>query len=588
MQQFFNDVFGPINSFVWGPVMLVLLLGVGFYLMTGLKAMPFRKLGMALRFMVRGRVTEHGHKGELTPFRALMTALAATIGTGNIAGVSTAIFMGGPGAVFWMWCTALLGMATKFSEVTLAVKYREVTPDGSYVGGPMYYIKNGLGRKWKWLAFLFACFGCVAGFGIGNTVQVNSIADVMRSTFHIDPKITAGVLFVLVALVVLGGVKRIGVVAGRLVPGMAFFYIIAALICVVLKIDQVPHAFYLIFHDAFNPEAVGGGVAGGTIMLAMRFGIARGVFSNEAGMGSSPIAHATAITNNPVRQGIIGMLGTFLDTVVVCSMTAVVILVSGIWSQPPSVDAARLSAYVSGYNKAVITADNRLDVDAAVTMLLNGRKEILSKNAEFRPQNLAAYLEANSAALMQNGRLDTGELAAGLNRAWFEFVDKGERNRAPVVAKEGASLSSASFSDAMPGNWGQYVVAVALCLFAFTTILGWCVYSERCAAYLFGYKAIKLFRLIYTLVVPVGAVAALDTVWLLADTFNAMMMIPNLIALILLSPVVFRLAHDYFKIGEHATEMESGEIVTTADSVGDLEDTDEIDEREGQQPDRKE
>ena len=580
MQDFIHSIFDPINAVAWGWPALIMVLGVGFFLMIGLKGMPFRRLGMALRLMVKGRVTEHGHKGELTPFRALMTALAATIGTGNIAGVATAIFMGGPGAVFWMWCTALLGMATKFSEVTLAVKFREVTPDGSYVGGPMYYIKNGLGAKWKWLAFLFACFGCIAGFGIGNTVQVNSIAGVLSSDFGVAPWVTGGVLLILVGLVVLGGVKRIGTVAGRLVPTMAFFYVIAAVICMIIKIDEVPAAFFMIFHDAFNPSAVGGGVVGGSIMLAMRFGIARGVFSNEAGMGSSPIAHATAITNNPVRQGIIGMLGTFLDTIVVCSMTAIVILITGLWTQPPTVDADKLSAYVSSYNRAIITPDNRLDVDATVQMLISSGPGVLSKNAEFKPDNVRAYLEANRDELMGANGLDTLKLAEGMNATWIEYRNAGNRADAPVVAKEGAALSSASFSDALPGNWGQYVVAVALCLFAFTTILGWCVYSERCAVYLFGHKALKVFRIIYTLVVPVGAVATLDLVWLMADTFNGLMMLPNLIALLLLSPVVFKLARDYFKIGEHATELEVSELVTAADAVEDMEEVDFIDSDE--------
>lgn len=573
MQALISYIFGPVNNFVWGPVMLVALLGVGFFLMLGLRFMPFRKLGMAFSLMVKGRVAERGHKGELSPFRALMTALAATIGTGNIAGVATAIFMGGPGAVFWMWCTALLGMATKFSEVTLAVKYREVTADGSYVGGPMYYIKNGLGNNWKWLAFLFALFGCIAGFGIGNTVQVNSIADVANSTFNISKGWSAFILFIFVGLVVLGGVKRIGVVAGSLVPTMAFFYIIAAVICMVVNYDRVPGAFMMIFTNAFNPSALGGGVVGGTIMMAMRFGIARGAFSNEAGMGSSPIAHATAITNNPVRQGIIGMLGTFLDTIVVCSMTAIVILISGLWSMTPTIDADKLAVYSEKYNQSVITADHTLNVDAAVRMLIDGQGEILSKNAEFVRKNLKVYLEQHKTELVSANGLDNIKLAEGLNRAWLDHSQKGTKDESPLIAKVGASLSSASFDLAMPGtNVGKYVVAIALTLFAYTTILGWCVYSERCAVYLFGYKALKVFRVVYTLVVPVGALASLDTVWLMADTFNAMMMIPNLIALALLSPVVFKMAKDYFAIGEHATEI--SEVVTAATSVEDIKGVD--------------
>ena len=572
MLSFITDIFNKVNDFVWGPVMLVFLLGVGVYLMFGLKFMPLRKIGMALGLMWKGRMTHHGDRGELSPFRALMTALAATIGTGNIAGVATAIYLGGPGAVFWMWCTALLGMATKFSEVTLAVIYREVTPDGSYVGGPMYYIRNGLGPKWKWLAAAFAFFGCIAGFGIGNTVQVNSIAEVMKGSFGLDHEWTAFVLFVLVGLVILGGVKRIGVVAGRVVPAMAFFYIIAAISCMIIKFDQIPHAFMMIITDAFNPQAVGGGLIGATIMMAMRFGIARGVFSNEAGMGSSPIAHATAITNNPVRQGIIGMLGTFLDTIVVCSMTAIVILISGLWGVAPTVDANKLAAYAEAHKQEMVSSNNTFDVDATVKVLVTGAGEFTSMNAEFRAPNLKTYLQDNQPTLVEGNKLNTQKLAEGLNKAWFEHNEAKTVDKSPMIAKMGAALTSVSFAAALPGDSGHVIVAIALAIFAYTTILGWCVYSERCAVYLFGYKALKPFRFIYTLVVPVGALVQLNTVWLMADTFNALMILPNLVALVLLSPVVFRKARDYFTLGEHSTEF--GDVVTTADVVQDMEESD--------------
>lgn len=569
MLSVINNIFNSINDFVWGPVMLVLLLGVGLFLMMRLGFMPLRKIGMAFVLLWRGRVSKHGDSGELSPFKALMTALAATIGTGNIAGVATAIYLGGPGAVFWMWCTALVGMATKFTEVTLSVTYREVTPDGSYVGGPMYYIRNGLGEKWKWMALAFAFFGCIAGFGIGNTVQVNSIADVMQSSFGVAHIWTAIILFIIVGLVLVGGVKRIGTVAGKVVPSMALFYIVASVFCMIIKIDQVPGAFFSIFSEAFNPTSVGGGLAGGSILLAMRFGIARGVFSNEAGMGSSPIAHATAITNNPVRQGIIGMLGTFLDTIVVCSMTAIVILISGLWAPAPTVDAARLDAYVQSHKAEMINSAGQFEVERAVQALMAGQKEFLSANAELRRDNLVKFINDNSAAFVENNALAAPALAGALNLGWFEHNKNNTKAQSPLVAKEGAALTSAAFALCLPGNSGHIVVAIALTLFAFTTILGWCVYSERCAVYLFGHKALKPFRLIYTLVVPVGALIQLKTVWNMADAFNALMIIPNIVALVLLSPIAIKKARDYFKIGEHATEI--AEVVTIADSVQDME-----------------
>ncbi len=442
--EMMKSVLGPVNNVVWGPCMLVLLLGTGLYLTFGLRFLTFRKIPSGFRKLWQRRSRRDGIEGELSPFNALMTALAATIGTGNIAGVATAIFIGGPGALFWMWCTAMVGMATKFSEVLLAVRFREVTPAGNVVGGAMYFIKNGLGPKWMWMGTLFAVFGSVAGFGIGNTVQANSIADAMRSAFGVPVETTAVVLLILVGAVLLGGLRRIGAVAGRIVPFMAFFYVCSALLVMVLHYERIPEVLGLIFREAFSPTAAEGGFAGATVWMAIRYGVARGVFSNEAGLGSAPIAHATATVRNPVNQAMIGMLGTFIDTIIVCTMTGFAILVTGTWT-------------------------------------------------------------------------------SGLT---------------------GASLTTAAFESALP-HVGGILVAVSLALFAFTTILGWCVYSERCVLYLLGDRALKPFRIIYTLVVPVGAVAQLDLVWLLADTFNALMAIPNLIALLLLSPVVFAAVREY-------------------------------------------
>lgn len=451
--EILTNIFTAINGVVWGPLMLVLLLGVGLYLQIGLKLMPFRKFGTGLKLMWQGRdasQTPEGEPkteqdGEISPFNALMTALAATIGTGNIAGVATAIALGGPGAVFWMWITALVGMATKFAEALLAVRYRETDSTGYHIGGPMFYIKNGLGRKWLWLAGAFAFFGAVAAFGIGNTVQSNSVADALGTTFGIPAWLTGVVLMVLAGAVIIGGIKRIGKVAGKLVPVMGILYVIAGLVVLAINADQLGDAFQMIFYYAFNPHAAMGGFAGAAVMAAMRFGVARGIFSNEAGLGSSPIAHAAARTKNPVRQGLVAMLATFIDTIIVCSITALVILTSTVW----------------------------LDGEA------------------------------------------------------------------------GASLTALSFDAALPG-YGNQIVSLALAIFAFTTLLGWSFYGEKCFQFLFGTRSIMLYRVLFVAAIPLGALANLGFIWLMADTFNAMMAIPNLIALALLSPVVFRLTKDHF------------------------------------------
>jgi alanine or glycine:cation symporter, AGCS family len=441
MQQL-TDAITTLNGIVWGPLMLILILGTGIYLMYGLSLIPLRRIGYSFKLLWQGR--KASGEGDIAPFNALMTSLSATIGTGNIAGVATAIFLGGPGALFWMWCTALVGMATKYAEAVLAVKYREVDSKGMHIGGPMFYIKNGLKSHWGWLGTCFAVFGALAGFGIGNTIQANSVADVMHDTFAIPHIVSGIVIAVLAALVLLGGIKRIASVAGKLVPFMAITYILAGLIILTINIETLPSAFSLIFTHAFTPIAATGGFAGAAVWAAIRFGVARGIFSNEAGLGSAPIAHAAAKTSNPVQQGHIAMLGTFIDTIILCSITGLVIISSGVWS--------------------------------------------------------------------------SGET--------------------------GASLSSAAFESSLPG-FGSYIVTFGLSIFAFTTILGWSFYSEKCVEYLFGENAIKGFRWLWIFAVPVGATASLDFIWLVADTLNALMALPNLIALILLSPVVFKLTREY-------------------------------------------
>ena len=441
-----NKVIGEVNSFVWGPAMLVAILGTGLFLMIGLRLMPLLKLGTGFRLLWRGRVLGEAGTGEISPFQALMTALSATIGNGNIAGVATAVFLGGPGALFWMWCTALVGMATKFSEAVCAVRYREVDELGNHVGGPMYYIKNGLSKKWHWLAPTFAIFGAIAGFGIGNTVQSNSVADVMHATFSVPHWVTGVVIMVLVGLVIIGGIRRIAHVAEYLVPFMAISYLIFGLIIMAIYADGIPAAIALILKHAFTPAAAEGGFAGAAVWAALRFGVARGIFSNEAGLGSAPIAHAAATTKDPVRQGTVAMLGTFIDTIIVCSVTGLAIILTGAWTS----------------------------------------------------------------------------------------------------GKTGAALTSAAFDSAVPGI-GAVIVALASALFAFTTLLGWSFYGEKCIEYLFGIKSITPFRVAWVVVIPIGAVANLGIIWLVADTLNALMAIPNLIALLLLSPMIFKLTREYWK-----------------------------------------
>ncbi len=451
--EILSNFVGEINSIVWGPLMLALILGVGFFLQAGLKFMPILRVGTGFKLLWKGRVS--AGEGEISPFNALMTSLSATIGTGNIAGVATAVFLGGPGALFWMWMTALVGMATKYAEAVCAVKYREVDELGDHIGGPMYYIKNGLSSKWYWLAPAFAGFGAIAGFGIGNTVQANSVANVINENFGVPQLWTGIVLMVLTGAVILGGIKRIGAVAGKLVPFMATVYIIGGIVVLLINAAELPHAISLVFTHAFTPSAAEGGFAGAAVWAAIRFGVARGVFSNEAGLGSAPIAHAAAQTKGPVNQGLIAMLGTFIDTLIVCSITGLSIIASG--------------AYTSG--------------------------------------------------------------------------------------ESGAALTSLAFESSIPG--GGYFIAIALSIFAFTTILGWSFYSEKCLEFFFGPKMEMPFRILWCLAIPLGASADLGFIWLLADTLNAFMAIPNLIALALLSPIVFKLTKEFFASGG-ATEEPGG------------------------------
>ena len=446
-----ESILSAIDSFIWGAPLLILLSGTGLYLTLRLGFIQIRYLPRALGYLFK---KDKGGKGDVSSFAALCTALAATIGTGNIVGVATAVQAGGPGAIFWMWLVALLGMATKYAECLLAVKYRVRDKNGFMAGGPMYYIERGLGIKW--LAKLFALFGVmVAFFGIGTFPQVNAITHAMQDTFNIPVLVTAIIVTLLVGLIILGGVKRIATASSVIVPFMAILYVTTSLVIILLNIEKVPDAISLIIYSAFDPQAALGGAIGFTVMKVIQSGVARGIFSNESGLGSAPIAAAAAQTREPVRQGLISMTGTFLDTIIVCTMTGIVLVLTGAWNNP--------------------------------------------------------------------------ELA-------------------------GATVTNYAFAQGLRASIGATIVTVGLLFFAFTTILGWCYYGERCFVYLVGIRGVKLYRLAYIVLVGLGSFLHLNLIWIIADIVNGLMAFPNLIALIGLRKVVIEETKDYFqrlKINHH-------------------------------------
>lgn len=434
-----NSWISDLAGWVWGAPMLLLLVGTGLYLTITLKGLQFRALGHALKLVFDRDLKGHG---DISHFAALMTALAATVGIGNIVGVATAISYGGPGAVFWMWVTGLVGMATKYSEALLAVKYREKGKYGMR-GGPMYYISKGAGLPW--LGILFAAFTACAAFGIGNMTQANSAAAILHDVFHVPQWISGVILMVMTALVLLGGIRSIGKFTSMLVPFMIVGYIIAAITVLVINAEAIPGAFKLILWHAFNPIAATGGFAGAAVAAAIRFGVARGVFSNESGLGSAPIAAAAARTHDPVKQALVSMTQTFIDTLVVCTMTALVILTAHSWTQG-------ISANV---------------------------------------------------------------------------------------------LTSASFAETL-GDTGTYIVAVATTLFAYSTLIGWSYYGEKAVEFLFGPRAVRIFRILFVAAIIVGAMVQLEVVWNFSDLMNGLMAIPNLIAILLLSPIIRQETQRYF------------------------------------------
>ena len=463
------EFLNKLNGLAWGPWMLVLLVGTGIYLTFRVKFIQVRKFTYIIKNTI-GKMFEKIElkEGEISPFQAVSTALAATVGTGNIAGVTGAIVVGGPGAVFWMWVSAFFGMVTKYSEIVLAVKYREKNEKGDWVGGPMYYIKNGLGKKFNWLAILFCLLGSIAAFGIGNMTQVNTIANSIDNAWTslgfasasfmlFGQNVTYVKLIVgmivsgLIGLVLFGGIKRIGAIAEKIVPTMALVYVCISLIFLITNYQFIGQAFTMIFKGAFNARAALGGGVGIAILTTIQKGVGRGVFSNEAGLGSAPMAHASTSETNPVKQGLYGIFEVFMDTIVICTITALTLL----------------CGYLSG-------VDVVWGVDA------------------------------------------------------------------------GTELIASSYSLLFGNQMGSMIIAICITLFAFSTILSWALYGSRCCEYLFGTKNIKIYQIAFMIVIVLGACLKLDVVWTIADTLNGFMAIPNLIAILTLSPIVIKMTKEYF------------------------------------------
>lgn len=532
----FAEIISKIDDFVWGPVMLVLLVGTGIFLTVRLKFRPWRNLGYALKSTLskEARTTRRG-TGDVSPFSALTTALAATIGTGNIVGVATAMVAGGPGALVWMWISACFGLTSKFSECMLAIKYREVNQKGEMSGGPMYTMKKGFKHKklGAVIGMLFAVFAVIASFGIGNMTQANSIAESLHDTFNFNTTIVGVILTILSLVIIVGGIKSISKVSSVVVPFMAIFYVVAGLIVIIMNIQNLPAGIAMIFKMAFSFEAVGGGLCGAitaAMMNAMRYGVARGVFSNEAGMGSAAITAAAATTDDPVRQGYINMTGTFWDTIVVCTITGLCIASSGVlgMTQPGAV-----GTYKGNENSIIVEAKDS-----------DGNSENIEYTYKLQGSNLKlTYVdlkkETQSVDLIYKDKNKTPDSIEGKwnDASGDEYVFENGSYKHNMVVK-GAALTIAAFQSAL-GKVGGWLVTIGIALFAFSTILGWEYHGEKAFEYIFNtHKYNMVYRIVFSLVVFVGATTALDVVWNFSDIANALMAIPNLICLLAMSGVI--------------------------------------------------
>lgn len=549
----FSKIVSAIDDFVWGPVMLVLLVGTGIFLTIRTGFLPWRNLPYALKSTLSKEArTKSRGEGDVSPFSALTTALAATIGTGNIVGVATAMVSGGPGALVWMWISACFGLTSKFSECMLAIKYREVNEKGEMSGGPMYTMKKGIKNKTfgSILGWLFAFFAVAASFGIGNMTQANSIASALNETFRFPVSVIGIVITVLALLIIVGGIKTISKVSSVVVPVMAIFYVICGLVVIIGNIENVPSGVAAIFSMAFSVKAISGGALGtvvASMMSAMRYGVARGVFSNEAGMGSAAITAAAATTDNPVRQGYINMTGTFWDTIVVCTITGLAIASSGVLGMTAE---KAVGTYEIDGRRLVVEADYSGEKKTTVyDMAING--ETVTLTAKDVAIKLTPYAGDSDkiASGVAEASLTDGVLTGtwkGDNKNVYNFYEDGSFKYDELVV--GSSLTIQAFKTVL-GSAGGWLVAIGISLFAFSTILGWEYHGEKAFEYILGtHKFNMVYRVIFSLIAYVGATQTLDLVWNLSDIANALMAIPNLICMLLLSSEIAKDMKEFQKV----------------------------------------
>jgi len=551
----FKHIIDFAYKYVWEfpsamPYIVVLLLGTGIFLTIRMRFIQLRKVHHSLA-VIAGYYDNPKDAGEINHFQALSAALSATIGIGNIAGVATAIHYGGPGALFWMWITAIFGTTSKFVECTLSLKYRNVNEEGVVSGGPMYYIEKGLGSRWKFLAVIFASCAVISSFGSGNSVQAFTVADSFRSDFGIPTWITGLTMATLVGLVIVGGIKRIGHVASRLVPFMSIVYFLGAITVLLINADRIPTAFTTILHDAFRPRAQVGGFFGSTFIFTLIWGVKRGLFSNEAGQGSAPIAHAAAKTKEPVREGLVAMLGPYIDTLLICTLTGLVIVTVGVWKEK-KVEAI---AFTQKAGIVVVKEGGRIlrngvvpDEDLFVGEFLI--KEGKAEGVRFVKNSSTVD---NPVILIDSEPFNGKAVVTGIDLP--VFIDHYGNSITPeriyikgAILQNGSPLTAWAFKKGLEpiGNWGNYIVTIAVFLFAISTAISWSYYGDRSIEYLLGQRAIMPYRITFCIIHFLGAIFSLEVVWGFGDTALGLMTIPNLIALIALSGVARKLSIDYF------------------------------------------
>ena len=541
---------GYIGGAAWFPMLLI---GTGIFL-TFYLGFPQFKFFMHGWRILTGKYIKDTTKGETTPFQALTTALSGTVGTGNIGGVGLAIWIGGPAAIFWMWITAVVGMTTKFAEVSLAHKYRTTLPDGSISGGPFYYIEHGMNMKW--LAIVFAVLMMITAIGTGNMPQINNIAEVLSSEFSIKPIITGSVLSALLMLVIVGGIRRIATIASKLVPIMGFIYIVGSLIIIFDNYQNILPSFNQIFSQVFTGSSAVGGFLGASFALALQKGVARGAFSNEAGQGSSPIAHASSKTEDPVEEGIVSILEPFIDTLVVCTITALVILSSGAWSEKHQNNFDKTSTtFISGS----YSEDNVSDVNQLRYFINNLDSEIKPFNGTIQISNGKIEESNNDSVTILHKKSIAEDVVILINNPISESTDKYD---GPLLIEDGvvrtngvnlsgkslvhsAELTAVAFKSGVLGVYGGYIVAVGLLLFAFSTAIAWSYYGDRSAAYVFGEKSVVWYRLVYVGCFFVAAIIDTEVVWNLAYIIGPLVTIPNVIALIILRKEMKSMSDSY-------------------------------------------